>query len=65
MQTIDVKNFGPNAYYEICPSKKPQTQPVKSHKWNAVVKGVDTEITENMSQNVPSVTMELPLTIFL
>ena len=46
MQTIDVKNFGPNAYYEISPSKKPQTQPVKSHEWNAVIKGVDPEISE-------------------
>ena len=38
MQTIDVKNFGPNVHYEISPSKKPQTQPVKSHEWNAALR---------------------------
>ena len=49
IQTINPQNFGPKAHYETKDSNKTQTQNNKTdtHEWNAVIKGVDPDITED------------------
>ena len=47
IQTINPNSFGPKAHYQIVPNKKTTDTPRDTTQdWNAVIKGVDPEITE-------------------
>ena len=47
VNTINPNNFGPKAYYQIAPNKNTSHTPRDTTQdWNAVIKGVDPDITE-------------------